>query len=64
LIERVRCSHQYDGHFYLQATTGLADTVVAETAGLADKKMPILEGKWLVLFPGFEDTTALENKKV
>ena len=33
LIEKLhRCqTHQHDGHFYLKATTGLADTVLAET---------------------------------
>ena len=50
----------------IQATTGLADTVLAETAGLAvklSKKNNHYRGKLASLFTGFEDTTCLEDKK-
>ena len=43
-----------------QATTGLADTVLADKLS---EKMTILEEIWLVLFTGFEDTTASGDKK-
>ena len=54
--------HRFSGNLF----GGIRETVLAETSGFADKlsgKMPILEEKWLVLFTGFEDTTALEDKK-
>ena len=43
----------------LQATTGLADTVLADKLS---KKRTVLEEKLLVLYTGFEDTTAWEDK--
>ena len=46
--------------------TGSADTVLADTTGSADqmsKKATILEENLLAVFTGFEDTTALEDKK-
>ena len=45
----------------IQWTTGLADTVLAETTILADKlyeKTTVLEENEPVLFTGLEDTTA------
>ena len=53
----------YSRALKIQATTGLADTVLAETTGLADKlskKPTILEEK-MALFTGFEVMTALED---
>ena len=50
----------------VQSTNGLADTVSAETTVLAkqiSEKTTVLEENKLVLFAGFEDTTALEDKK-
>ena len=50
----------------VQWTTGLADTVLAETTILADKsyeKTTVLEENEPVLFTGLEDTTALKDKK-
>ena len=50
----------------IQSTTGLADMGLAETTVLAEKiseKTTVLEENKLVLFTGFEDTTALEDKK-
>ena len=52
--------------FIVRAKTGLADTVLAETTSLADKlseKMTVLEENLLLLVYGFEDTTALGDKK-
>ena len=50
----------------LQATTGLVDTVLADTTGLTDKlskKHHFRGERKLVLFPGFADMTALEDQK-
>ena len=54
-------------NFSHEITTGIANTVLAKTTGLADRlseKTTIIEENYLVLFNGFEDITALEDKRV
>ena len=49
-----------------QQTTTIAETAIAETTTIEDKlsgKTTVLEEIELGLFTGFEDTTALEDKK-
>ena len=50
----------------IQQTTAIAETTIAETTTIEDKlseKTTVLEEIELGLFTGFEDTTALEDKK-
>ena len=50
----------------IQQTTAIAATTIAETTTIEDKlseKTTVLEEIELGLFTGFEDTTALEDKK-
>ena len=50
----------------VQQTTAIAETTKAETTTIEDKlseKLTVLEEIELGLFTGFEDTTALEDKK-
>ena len=50
----------------VQRTTAIAATTIAETTTIEDKlseKTTVLEEIELGLFTGFEDTTALEDKK-
>ena len=50
----------------VQQTTAIAETTIAETTTIEDKlpeKTTILEEIELGLFTGFEDMTALEDKK-
>ena len=51
----------------VQHPTAIAETTIAETTNIEDKlseKMTVLEGIKLNVFTGFEDTTALEDKKI
>ena len=51
---------------WLQQTIAIAETTIAETTTIEDKlseKTTVLEEIELDLFTGFEDTTALEDKK-
>ena len=50
----------------IQQTTAIAETTIAETTTIDDKlfeKTTVLEKIELGLFTGFEDATALEDKK-
>ena len=50
----------------IQHPTAIAETTIAETTTIEDKlseKTTVLEEIKLDLFTGFEDTTALEDKK-
>ena len=54
------------GHLRIQHPTAIAETTIAETTTIEDKlseKTTVLEEIQLDLLTGFEDTTALEDKK-
>ena len=58
----IRSPHRYG----VQQSTAVAETTIAETTTIEDKlsdKTTVLEEIELSLFTGFEDTTALEDKK-